>query len=605
MAVIGCKMCGGSMVLSEDKTFGICEYCGSIDTLPKIKINDEQRAAVFNRGNNFRRRGEFDKALAVYEEIIQEDDTDAEAHWCCALCRFGIEYVEDPATCEWLPTCHRASFDSFLMDVDYLAAVEHSDGITRRQYQKNAIKIAEVQKGILAVSQNEEPFDVFICYKESEEDGSRTRDSLLAQDIYYQLTEQGRKVFFARITLEDKGGIQYEPYIFAALNSARVMVVVGTSAEHLNAVWVKNEWSRYLALMRKDRTRLILPCYRDMDPYDLPEQLSVLQSYDMGKIGFIQDLIRGINKVLGSTRSELQEEKVIVPNRPDFRPETLLKRGNMALEDGDWNKADDFFEDVLNQNAECAEAYWGKFLAANHCTNLDEFVSKRLMQTEKANRKVQLLEMGMDDFRKKAMEKYAVGYYLSEKEIYNLFTYEGKLEYSACTAFREKQYKEEQAFFETDKYLLRTLNFADEDMKKKIDAAQNTIYIEMEQRISAAKREEDNNIEKMKCNYAAFLKSAEEKAAVLYQEACEKREKDYVTACENMEKEQYEGAVILFQKLGDYRDSREKAETCEKNIDRLLELELQHAKTNISAERTIIVTVTIIIISIVIFIFYS
>ena len=37
--------------------------------------------------------------------------------------------------------------DSFLEDVDYLAALEHSDGITRRQYQKDAAKIAEVQRG--------------------------------------------------------------------------------------------------------------------------------------------------------------------------------------------------------------------------------------------------------------------------------------------------------------------------------------------------------------------------------------------------------------------------------------------------------------------------
>mgnify|MGYP007110798585 CR=1 FL=1 len=42
----------------------------------------------------------------------------------------------------------------------------------------------------------------------------------------------------------------------------------------------------------------LLPCYRDMDPYDLPEALSVLQSYDMSKIGFMQDLIRGVKKVI-------------------------------------------------------------------------------------------------------------------------------------------------------------------------------------------------------------------------------------------------------------------------------------------------------------------
>ncbi len=156
MAIIKCKMSGGDIELSADKTFGICEYCGSTMTLPKVE--DDQRAAQFNRGNHFRRSGEFDKALAIYERIVAENDDDAEAHWCCALCRFGIEYVEDPTTLEYLPTCRRASFDSFLEDVDYLAALEHSDGITKRQYQKDAAKIADVQKGILA-SRNTETHD--------------------------------------------------------------------------------------------------------------------------------------------------------------------------------------------------------------------------------------------------------------------------------------------------------------------------------------------------------------------------------------------------------------------------------------------------------------
>ena len=345
-------------------------------TLPKV--SDDQRAAAFNRGNHFRRSGEFDKALGVYERIVAEDDTDAEAHWCCALCRFGIEYVEDPATYEWLPTCHRASFDSFLEDVDYLAALEHSDGITRRQYQKDAAKIAEVQRGILATSQNTEPYDVFISYKELDENGERTRDSVLAQDIYYQLTEQGRRVFFSRISLEDIPGTQYEPYIFAALNSAKVMIVVGTSAENLNAVWVKNEWSRFLAMMRKDKTKLLIPCYRDMDPYDMPEQLTVLMSYDMSKIGFIQDLIRGVNKVLDADKPKKEEtvhETVVVKNEGGANAQALLKRGNMALEDKKWDDAKGYFDRVLDMDAECAEAYLGLFFAERQSTSFDEDIT--------------------------------------------------------------------------------------------------------------------------------------------------------------------------------------------------------------------------------------
>ena len=366
--IIKCKMCGGDMEISADQRTGTCEYCGSTMTLPRI--DDEQRAAAFNRGNHFRRIGEFDKALAVYEGIVREDETDAEAHWCCALCRFGIEYVKDPATGEYIPTCHRASFDSFLEDVDYKAALEHADVVAKAQYQKDGEKIAQVQRGILSISQREQPFDVFICYKESDERGNRTVDSTLAQEIYYQLTDQGRRVFFARITLEDKAGQEYEPYIFAALHSAKVMVVVGTRPEYLNAVWVRNEWSRYLALMKHDRKRLLIPCYRDMDPYDLPEQLSVLQSYDMSRIGFIQDLIRGIAKVLDADKKPETVKETIIHNEMNVNLTALLKRGQQMLEDKNWEKADEFFDQALNVDAECGEAFFGKTLASIECRDI-------------------------------------------------------------------------------------------------------------------------------------------------------------------------------------------------------------------------------------------
>ena len=55
-----------------------------------------------------------------------------------------------------------------------------------------------------------------------------------------------------------------------------------------------------MKIMKRDRSRLLIPCYRDMDPYDLPEEFSHLQAQDMGKIGFINDLVRGIRKIIPS-----------------------------------------------------------------------------------------------------------------------------------------------------------------------------------------------------------------------------------------------------------------------------------------------------------------
>ena len=546
MAVIKCKMCGGDIEISADKTFGTCEYCGSTMTLPKV--DDEQRAAAFNRGNHFRRSGEFDKALAVYERIVAEDDNDAEAHWCCALCRFGIEYVEDPATYEWLPTCHRASFDSFLEDVDYLAAVEHSDGITRRQYQKDAAKIAEVQRGILATSQNERPFDVFLCYKETGEDGQRTHDSLMAQEVYYELTEQGYRVFFARITLEDKAGAEYEPYIFAALNSAKVMVVIGTKPEHFNAVWVKNEWSRFLSMMKKDRSKLLLPCYRDMDPYDLPEALSVLQSYDMSKIGFMQDLIRGVKKVIDAGKpqeaaKETVKETVVVHNEGGSNVQALLKRGNMALEDGDWTKADEFFEQVLNQDAECGAAYLGKFLAKMKSPSAQKYAASYIEQVKSAAPTRKNAEACAEDkaFIEACIQKYQVADYYPAQEIRKALQFDRRYCADRAAYFRNSQKRAEQ-LLDTDRNFARAEKYASGETKAQCGALRSALADALRQQEQTAAQEAQAEKQRVIDAYHAFLQKTEPRLAERQKAALAKKKADEQAAAQQRMEEERQRA---------------------------------------------------------------
>ena len=585
MAVIKCKMCGGDMELSPEKTFGICEYCGSTMTLPKV--SDEQRTAAFNRGNHFRRMGEFDKALALYERIVAEDDTDAEAHWCCALCRYGIEYVEDPVSYEWLPTCHRASFDSFLEDVDYLAALEHSDGITRRQYQKDAAKIAEVQRGILATSQNTEPYDVFISYKELDANGERTRDSILAQDIYYQLTEKGWRVFFSRISLEDVPGTQYEPYIFAALNSAKVMVTVGTSGENLNAVWVKNEWSRFLAMMRKDKGKLLIPCYRDMDPYDLPEQLSVLMSYDMGKIGFIQDLIRGIGKVLSADRpKEIEHEPVketVVVQQSSGGPNVnaLLKRGEMALTDGKWAEAKGYYDRVLDMDAECGEAYLGLFLVEYKASSVDAFVAGQLTEMKTCTTKKLTACLEQTERVRKAIQDNVVPGYLDEEELRLLFTFDRS--YQSSLTMREDQLQMKEQLFSENRTLNRAKQYATPEQLEKLKGMEATVRGFLKNAIAEAQAEDEANIARVTAEYAAHLEKAEAKAYRLGQEVRSKCEPDYVAACQAADAASsmlgHQKAAYRFAVLKGYKDS---AERQKKEIEIINELRVQ--RRQIAAE---------------------
>ena len=360
MAIFKCKICGGTLEIDGVQSVATCEYCGTKQTIPKL--DDDRKANLYDRANHFRRNNDFDKAMGIFEIILNEDNTDAEAYWSIVLCRYGIEYVEDPTTHKRVPTVNRAQYTSIFDDEDYRSALTNADGYQREIYETEANAINEIQKGFLAISQKEEPFDVFICYKETDESGRRTHDSVLATELYHELTREGFKVFFSRITLEDKLGIAYEPYIFAALNSAKVMVVVGTRPEHFNAVWVKNEWSRYLALIKNGAKKTLIPAYRNMDPYDLPEEFSHLQAQDMSKLGFMQDMIRGIKKIIEADAPKATTKETVITTNVALNITPLLKRAFMFLEDGEFERADEFCEQVLNQDPENAEAYLGKLM---------------------------------------------------------------------------------------------------------------------------------------------------------------------------------------------------------------------------------------------------
>lgn len=386
MAVIKCKMCGGNLNIVEGTSVAECEYCGSKQTVPKV--DDEKKLTLFSRANRLWLACEFDKAAGVYESIVADFPEEAEAYWGLVLCRYGIEYVDDPTTGKKIPTCHRSSFDSILEDSDFDQACENADPIARRLYRDEAKAIEDIRKGILEASGKEEPYDIFICYKETDENGGRTIDSVIAQDVYDALTEKGYRVFFSRISLEDKLGTEYEPYIFAALNSAKAMLVFGTDFEYFNAVWVKNEWSRFLKLMAQDKSKHLIPCYKNVDVYDMPKEFAKLQAQDMGKVGAIQDLLRGVEKILplqksGSAGIDSEDddergEDICSEESDDYKEtEKELKRGKSHLEDGEWQEAYDCFDEAYcraDSDLQTLMAVIGRICAELGIHQIEQFV---------------------------------------------------------------------------------------------------------------------------------------------------------------------------------------------------------------------------------------
>ena len=599
MATLKCKMCGGNLEVVEGTTVCECEYCGTTQTVPKVQ--DDVTSNLFNRANNLRMKSEFDKAQEIYEKIVSQNENESEAYWGIVLCKFGIEYVEDPATFKKIPTCHRTQLESVLTDVDYLAAIEHADISQKTVYEDEAKEIDKLQHDILEIVHKEEPFDVFICYKETDENGKRTQDSVIANDIYHQLTLEGFKVFYAAITLEDKLGQAYEPYIFAALTSAKVMLAIGTKPEYFSAVWVKNEWSRYLKLMKNDRSKLLIPCYKDMDAYDLPEEFSHLQAQDMAKIGFMQDLIRGIKKIASVDEPKVvKQENVVVQSEGNANITVLLKRAKMALEDEEYNKVDDFCEQVLNMDAENAEAYLYKLMTDLKVAEVDNL--KNCSETFDCNKNYKKayrygsaeLKTKLDNDINEILYKQAVSAEnraSNEKEYYDAADRFKKVSAYNDSASRTEQcierakecaYQEaEKAFNKADNEgdfkvaadLYRHISGykdSDEKVEKSIEAGKKCVYQVAECKFEKADNEDDFKEAADIYRHVSGYKDSDQKVQKCLEKAEICRKDDiygnaYAYSREDIE-ESLEKAVSKFESIKDYKDSAERIEKCKARI---------------------------------------
>lgn len=156
MSIFKCKMCGGTIEFNPGDSVGVCDSCGTKQTLPRL--DDDRRANLYDRANHFRRNNEFDKAAGIYEQILNEDTTDSEVYWSLVLCRYGIEYVEDPATHRRVPTINRTQFTSIFDDDNYKSALQYADGYQSAIYEEEANAINEIQKGILRRKKNRSTF---------------------------------------------------------------------------------------------------------------------------------------------------------------------------------------------------------------------------------------------------------------------------------------------------------------------------------------------------------------------------------------------------------------------------------------------------------------
>ena len=429
MGGLKCKMCGSNLDIGDSITVCKCEKCGTSQTVPDIE--DDKELKLFERAGRLRFNCDFDKAAGIYNTITDSYTEEAEGYWGLILCKYGIEYA-DNASGKKVPVCHRISYDSVMDDEDFELVMENSDSESRAIFREEAKIIEENRKKYIQIAESEQPYDIYISYRAKDDNGDKTAVSEIAGHLYNKLTSAGYSVFLSEAALKGKKQSDCEPYIYSALNSANVMLALGTSYDDYNDVWVKNEWNRYLEIAEKNMNKCLIPCYKDVDEYDIPKEFAGLKVCQLGNDDTFNNIMAEIANVVkpesvnqpapepekAEPAEEIELEEIEIIEPVDINK--LLDEGFSAISDKNWKEANKLFFQVLDEEPDNSKAYWGQLLVQQECTNAREMADNLYLQVI-GNTSDNTYELEIRDRRQEIKDKYPVANLFSEEEYANLF----------------------------------------------------------------------------------------------------------------------------------------------------------------------------------------
>ena len=310
-----CICCGGELTGKDGKL--VCKYCKS--TFEEVEKISEEEVLSLNRASTDRNLLRFDEALEEYNLLLKKYPHNEMASWGAFLSDYGIIYEQDYNN-EYIPTCHRLNERPVIESPNFAGlSAEHKE---------NANEIEKLRLSIMEKAKKIQPYDVFICYKATEEKRGvsvPTREASWARDIYELLTKKGLRVFFAEKSLAGSN-VDYEPHIYSALRSAKLMFVLAGSIEHVNATWVANEWKRYAKYVRDGEEKTLRVVYDFINPYDLPKVLQNKQAIDHNDMGWVEAVQQATDDIFEIKQETPEWQKAM---------EEMRERMNASAEHGE------------------------------------------------------------------------------------------------------------------------------------------------------------------------------------------------------------------------------------------------------------------------------
>lgn len=403
-----CPTCGATreVVIIKGIKYLVCPACGMKSIFNNVTSEEDTLLFV---ANDYLVNANFEEARESYDRILARFPHSYAAHFGALLAEYNIQFVSDIIEGKKVPTIHNTSIHSLLNTSHLKKALEYAPVEIAENYKEIADKIEKIRIEWVAKAAKEPPFDIFLCFKDSDvENGiQRTDDSYAAAGIYTYLSKKGYNVFFSRESLRDKVAENYEPYIFNALNTAPIMIVYGSKPEYFASTWVKNEWGRYISKIKSGDKQFnsLVVAYDKIEPSELPVVFKNLQCMDASEKTFYEDLREHIEKVLSTVRKPvaaleqrdvkvgaigkkaklISAQKVEKASLGNIDVPQLTQDDNMKVAMGIkfcerqmFSNAEEIFNSILLTNPYNASALWWKTLASVKASNAEEFSSKAI-----------------------------------------------------------------------------------------------------------------------------------------------------------------------------------------------------------------------------------
>lgn len=192
-------------------------------------------------------------------------------------------------------------------------------------------------------------YDVFLSFKNLDENGVKTEDAFIADRLYNALKEEGLEVFYSNVVLNELGAAAYKTAIEEALEQTKVLVSIATCKEYLESKWVSYERESFHndILSGRNKNGCIVPYLKNIIGLDVPRSLRNYQTFQIDSspisevVSFIKKFLIPL-RGLGTNNNFQAEERSLLTGKhvSSYRAELKTELKRLKIQSDNTREAD-------------------------------------------------------------------------------------------------------------------------------------------------------------------------------------------------------------------------------------------------------------------------